>query len=230
MGKVDLVINPLEFRDTWLIKAMKAGVNAYDLPYEAFFMQQLALKLATEINHQSVFAGILNAAGNTTTDMATGFGKLIADEILASNLDNVVVTGAITAANAVAKLEAIAKALPPAYRKPDVMMKMYVSYAVHDFYLENYRATHGALNYNNGYIKNTLDGFENIEIVKAGWLNSSQRVILTPMENLVMGTDLLSDTNKIDIIPDIRALKMALQFVLCYQIADLESIWVSDQA
>lgn len=229
MGKVDLVINPLEFRNTWLNRVMRAGIDSFDIPYEQFFWEQLALKLGSEINHQSVFAGVLNPAGNSTTDVATGFGKIIADEITASNLDNVVATGAITATNAVSKLESMAKALPAAYRKPDVRLKMYMSYAVSDLFLEDYRTRYGGV-YDMEYIRKKLDGFQNIELVPAGWLNNSQRVILTPMENLVMGTDLISDLNKIEMVKDIRTLKLAIHFILCYEIADLESIWVSDQA
>jgi hypothetical protein len=197
------------------------------LPYEAFFWQQIALKLASEINQQSVYAGLRNPAGTTTTDIVNGFGKLFADEIVSGEITNVVATGAINNTNAVGKFEQMCKALPPALR--EMPMQLYVPFGKYDAYCENYRSTYGNLPYNTKYEKISVDGFSNVDIVPASWMNNVGRVVLTQKENLIMGTDSLSDLNKIETVKQIRVLQMAIHFTLCYQFADSEVLYINDQ-
>lgn len=228
MGKVDLEYDALAFYNTWLVQLTKPGVNSDDLPYERFFWEQIALKLASEINQMSVYAGIHNAAGTTTTDIVNGFGKLIADEIVSGEITNVVTTGGITSANAVSKFEMMCKALPPALR--EMPMQLYVPYAKYDDYCANYRSTFGTLPYNRQYEKLSVDGFSNVQIVPASWMNNVGRVVLTQKENLILGTDSLSDLNKIETVKQIRVLQCAMHFTLCYNFADAEVLYVNDQA
>lgn len=226
MGKVDLQIVPLHFYKTWLVTLRKAGVDAYQLPYEQFFFDQIALKLADEVNRQSVFSGV-KAVGTTTKDIADGFGKIIADEIVSGDITNVVATGAVTAANAVDKFELMADALPSHLR--DVPMSMYVSHTMADKYRKDYRDKFGKYVGDND--KMVLDGKDNISLEKCSWIPStSSRILLTPKDNLIMGTDSISDLNKIEIVKDIRLLKIGMQFTLCYNYADAEPLYVNDQA
>ncbi len=228
MGKVDLEYDALAFYNTWLVMLTQPGVNANDLPYEKFFWEQIALKIASEINQQSVYAGLHNPAGTTTTSIVDGLGKIFADEIVSGEITNVVATGAINNTNAVSKFETMCKALSPALR--DMAMNLYVPYAKYDAYCENYRSTYGALPYNNKYERLSVDGFSNVKIVPASWMNNVGRVILTPKENIVMATDALSDFNKIDTVKQIRVLQCAIHFTLCYNFADAEALYINDQA
>lgn len=71
----------------------------------------------------------------------------------------------------------------------------------------------------------------------ASWLGTSRRLIAEPMMpgtaigmNLVMGTDLLSDANDINTIPDVHTLKCGITVDLGFQIQDLSALRLGDQA
>lgn len=73
----------------------------------------------------------------------------------------------------------------------------------------------------------------------ATWLGTSRRLISEPIvlengnaygSNLVMGTDLLSDGNSINIIPDVYTLKTGITFDLGFQIQDPAALRLGNQA
>ena len=71
----------------------------------------------------------------------------------------------------------------------------------------------------------------------ASWLGTSRRLIAEPVvpgtmigANLVMGTDLLSDANDINTIPDVHTLKAGITVSLGFQIQDLNALRLGDQA
>lgn len=71
----------------------------------------------------------------------------------------------------------------------------------------------------------------------ATWLGTSRRLIAEPMAagtqkgaNIYMGTDLLSDANEIKTKENLWSLEAGIKMVLGFQIADLEAIWVGNQA
>lgn len=71
----------------------------------------------------------------------------------------------------------------------------------------------------------------------ATWLGTSRRLIAEPMipgtgmgMNLVMGTDLLSDANDINTVPDVHTIKTGITVSLGFQIQDLSALRVGDQA
>jgi hypothetical protein len=71
----------------------------------------------------------------------------------------------------------------------------------------------------------------------ATWLGDSRRLIAEPLlpgtgmgMNLVMGTDLLSDGNDINTIPDVHTIKAGITVDLGFQIQDLDALRLGDQA
>lgn len=71
----------------------------------------------------------------------------------------------------------------------------------------------------------------------ASWLGTSRRLIAEPLMpgtfqgmNLVMGTDLLSDANDIQTIPDVYTLKAGIKLDIGWQIQDLAALRLGDQA
>jgi hypothetical protein len=227
-AKVDLRIDPQLVQDKWLKKITTPGFNPRELPFEAFFMAELVKKTQTEINDTTMFSGVYNPAGTGPVDVANGFQKIIADAITAGQLTNVIATGAITSANSLTKLKQIYKALPAAWKKVKVLM--FCSYAQGENYDENYAATRQAAPYNQAYEKTILEGSNgNCTIVRCGWLGNSNRIIVQPYGNMVAGTDLLSDFNRITVDLDHRFLDVMIEFKIGFQISDTEAIWVNDQ-
>lgn len=71
----------------------------------------------------------------------------------------------------------------------------------------------------------------------ATWLGTSRRLIAEPLApgtgmgmNLVMGTDLLSDGNDINTIPDVHTIKTGITVDLGFQIQDLDALRLGDQS
>lgn len=160
--------------------------------------------------------------------IATGFLTLIAAELTASNL-TAVATGAVSASNAVEKFELMLKAMPVAYRKAG--FKIFCSYDLADKYNADYRdkfKKYVEMNESGSFFLDNTS--RKVEIVPCTWLGTSQRMIATPKENLLLGTDLLSDINNIRTIEDVWTLKAGIAFAIGVQIRDLEAIKVNDQA
>jgi len=229
LAKRELLIEPLKYRSTWMSEVMRPGVNPDDIPFAPYVWEQVMMKIAQEVNDSVAYSGTYNGAGTAAADVATGFGTLIAAEITATNLTPVV-TGAITNVNAVSKFEIMMKAQSSAYRKKG--FRIYCSYDTFDKYNEDYREKYKKyvqMNENGYYsIDNTAN---KVEIVPATWMNSSQRLIATPKENLLVGTDEVADwTNRITTAPDIWTLKAGIAFAIGFQIRDLAAIKVNDQA
>lgn len=156
MGKVDLEIVPENFRQTWMAAKMRPGINHDDIPFEGFIMQQVFDKIAEELETQAIFGGVKSGGTPTNAgELFDGFGKIIADEITATNL-TAVITGAITGSNAYDSIQTMWRS-QPAWKKLMPQM-IYCSYEVYEFYCDDYLATFGAVPYNNQFEQVYLPG------------------------------------------------------------------------
>lgn len=228
LAKRELLIEPLKYRTTWMSEVMRPGVNPDDIPFAEYVWSEVMKNIAKEVN-DGTYLGVYNGAGTGVADIATGFGTLIADAITAADL-TAVATGAITNINAVSKFEQMMKAMPVAYRRAG--FNLYCSYDTADKYNEDYREKYKKyveMNENGYfYIDNTQ---RKVQIVPATWMGASQRIIATPKENLLVGTDEVADWNqRITTAPDIWTLKAGIAFALGFQIRDFAAMKVNDQA
>ena len=160
--------------------------------------------------------------------ISIGLAKRILIAIAASELTPVA-TGAITSSNAVAKLEQMSYAMPVAYRTSG--FSLYVSYDIFDKYQQDYRDKFKK------YVELNTDGqiyidtfARKVVIVPCSWMGASQRVIATPKENLLLGTDRVSDLNKINTFQKLRTLEAGIDFMIGTQIRDTLAMRVNDQA
>jgi hypothetical protein len=159
-----------------------------------------------------------------------GFGKIIADEITGGGL-TVVATGAVSSSNAYAKFTQMFRSLP------EPVQLGLVGQAIVFCSLTDYQCL--VDDYEEKVTKNfeTIDGITYLaktdrkcRIWPVSWLSGSRRLIATVADNLVAGTDELSDMNDISTIPTHYKIQTALSFVIGFQIQDLEVLRVSDQA
>lgn len=162
-----------------------------------------------------------------------GPGTLIAKAITDGDLAPVV-TGAITSVNAVAKLRLVYAEAPVALRKK--AMVMWVSYDVFDKYKDDYVTRYGEGNSIASGVMDTEKLFlfgssRRCEIRPCTWMGDSQRIILTIADNFLMGTNQLSDMNSIGKTVDtLHGFKAICKFLIGFQFADLEVLFVNDQA
>lgn len=163
--------------------------------------------------------------------IAEGFQSIIAAEITASAISPVS-TGSVTdGATALAAFRALWRAMPVPYKSTGATI--YCSYTDFEFLMDGIEDK--IYKYTTPEVSPViyLPGTERKCAIKpATWLGTSRRLICTPKENLVMGTDLLSDMNEIKVLEDAKlwTLPVGIKFLLGFQIRDVSAIRVGNQA
>jgi hypothetical protein len=162
--------------------------------------------------------------------ISEGWGTIIAAEITASALP-VTTTGAITSSNALDKLELMYNDMTVAHRKKGGIFLLSP---------DNYRdyVKHEQTVFPNVNDQNMGDGKKFIygtakkwEVKEASWMGESGRVIATQKNNLVFGTYMADDANKIaNIVPTLHGYDAIVKWLQGCQICDLEALYVNDQA
>lgn len=217
-SKWDYDLDPEQYRNTYLASNEKN-------PYYTFILNQVAKEYLAQINDNTLYLGIRAAAGTDAVDIADGWGTIIAAEIVGGGI--VPITGAvITASNAVAQVELIVDSAPAWLKEQGGVV--FCSYAVFQFYRTNYRASFG-FQFNkteNGHYM--VDGWKNVRLQPVSWMGSSQRLIFTANNNLVIGTDFESIAVAATARRNIAEIRQMMAVGL--EIADLEALVVNDQA
>jgi hypothetical protein len=161
--------------------------------------------------------------------ISTGWGTIIANEITASAITPIT-TGALNNTNALTKIEQMYNAMPVAHRKLGGTFK--VSPAVFRAYVEHERTVYGstATPMLGAGVKSVY-GDPKWTIEQCTWMGTSGRVIATQKDNLVFGCNLESDMNKVGkSIETLHGTKSVVKWIQGCEIADLETLYVNDQA
>lgn len=219
-SKWDFDFDPEDFRNTYLAKADGA-------PFVEAANNQVADEYLGYLMTSTLYFGVRNAAGTTPADICNGFGKLIADEITATTLVPVV-TGAITSANAVDKVELVAEGVPAWMRQDGATpFIVHCSYNVFDKYKKHYRVLNGFAFKPDETGKYKIDGV-NAYLMPQTFMGASQRLIATLDGNLVVGTDI----ERVEVHASLRRniIEVRQMMPLGVQIQDLDAIVVNDQA
>lgn len=226
--KVDLTFKPteiLKFWKTYLGLIAKAKPESpYDLPFEAFIMQEVIKKLKNNLRLKAVFKGTYNAAGTAPQDTMDGLETLVKKDITANAIPdaNMIVNAPVTMTNALDTFESLAQRV---IANPDVAgynMIALCSPTLEYYYNQDYKNTHGALPYNTQFQKRVIDG-TNIEILPEPGMSGSNGIIITPAENLFW---LVDNEERIDSIIVEKALRninlmMDFQAAVEYGISEL---------
>ena len=222
--KVDLQIYPQRLYKTYLGLLRTKGMDVYKLPFETFIMDYVVKKAKENMRLKAHFKGVYNPptppAVSTTVDTMNGFLKLVQDEITATNITPIA-TGVITQVNVIDALEQVHDGLDEVYQY--LPTKMFVSPAIFRMYTKAYRDQYGAnTDYKGMDISREvmLDGRDCIVCSEPG-LAGSQRVICSPKDNFVYGTDSTSDVNKIIIEKEKRALNILIDWRSGVQFAQI---------
>ncbi len=229
LAKRELQVEPKKFLNTFMSEQMSMKATNTSIPFENFIMQKLMEQVAGELNDYVIGAGD-TADADPAKAITNGFLKIITADLAASAY-TVTATGAWSNTNAHTKAETLFKALPTAWKTKDT--NMYLSYTQFFNYLEAYRAAYpyDISVYQDAtkplYVKHSNG---KCKLVPSTWLGSSNRVIIAPKENMVVGTDSLDDRNAIKAVEDVWIVKMGLSFLIGMCIPDPTAIWVNDQA
>jgi hypothetical protein len=231
VGKGELLIDVMEYRNTWLEQQMQPGVPKADLnviPFAADTWNQVMAKAATDLDLNTVWNGVHNPNGTAAVDICDGLNTILKAEILAGKL-TANVTGAITKDNAVDQVEFMYKRHAAKYRGMEMLA--YVSYDTYDKYCENHRERFGKNQDYTGFSAKPIAQSEGKCFLRpAIWMGNSGRIMVTPKANVMMATDRLSDLNQVRSVADVWTIRAGIALTLGFQFRDLEVLQVNDQA
>ncbi len=225
-SKWDWKFNPENLRNKYLAEVASGTIDALKTTFFAWIAEQIAREYLSDMINDTVYLGEYDAAGSDAADIADGWGTIIAAEILGGDITPVV-TGAITSANAVDKVELVAEAVPSSWRDEDGMFPIICSWGTLDKYKKHYRTAYGFSFNKNDKGQYAIDGL-NAVLTPRSYMGTSQRLIAVQPGNLVYGTD--SDGVDIFITPHLDLLQVRMKMPIGFQIGDLERIIVNDQA
>ncbi len=207
--------------------------DVYSMPFEEYMLMQVIAKSADQVRKEALYGGVLNATGTTSDTLFDGYLAYITVLVAATAIPaaNVFAGAAISASTALAQFEGVKNKLMAT--RPDLAKEDLVFIAAPenwDFYAQNYRSSFGALNYNLDFVKSRLDGLPTTELINEVGLVGSDRLILTPRYNLVLGTNSMQAMENIIIEKQERNLKVMADWKMGVNIIDPTLVWTNDQA
>jgi hypothetical protein len=201
--QVNLLLCKQEFVDSW--EALSLGFSAFDeIPknFNDFLISYVGGKVA-EATETSIWQGS-TATNGQFGGFQTAFSASIAaggaTAVLAAKSGSIVISGSVTSANVLDKLNSVVNTIPDTvYGKPDVLL--YVSTDVAKAYQQALAGgAIGANGWNNQLnVGEKPFNFNGIEIVWCPGMASS-KIVAAQKSNLFFGTGLLSDYNEVKVL------------------------------
>ena len=201
--QVNLLLCKQEFVDSW--EALQLGFSAFDeIPknFNDFLISYVGGKVA-EVTETSIWQGV-NATNGQFGGFQTAFSSSIAaggaTAVLAAKSGSIVISGSVTSANVLDKLNSVVNTIPDTvYGKPDVLL--YVATDVAKAYQQALAGgAIGANGWNNQMnVGEKPFNFNGIEIVWCPGMTSS-KIVAAQKSNLFFGTGLLSDYNEVKVL------------------------------
>jgi hypothetical protein len=201
--QVNLLLCKQEFVDSW--EALQLGFSAFDeIPknFNDFLISYVGGKVA-EATEESIWQGT-NSTNGEFGGFQTAFSASIAaggaTAVLAAKSGSIVISGSVTSANVLDKLNSVVNTIPDTvYGKPDVLL--YVSTDVAKAYQQALAGgAIGANGWNNQMnVGEKPFNFNGIEIVWCPGMASS-KIVAAQKSNLFFGTGLLSDYNEVKVL------------------------------
>jgi hypothetical protein len=217
--KVNEALCPADLNDYWLGQLLTPGSYNETVPFE----QQIAELKTAQI---SQYIENLMWQASSATTCFSGFKELFAQDGSGSTTvtGGIVVTGqsAISSVSALTQVDALVEQIPD-----DVVDRtdwvVFMSHANYRKYLINYRtANYYHFNPENSYQDfKTFHPATNILVHPVGGLNGSNLVVLAPAGYMVMGVDLMSDSETLKMFysVDFDEVRLRSNFKIGVQIA-----------
>ena len=201
--QVNLLLCKQEFVDSW--EALQLGFSAFDeIPknFNDFLISYVGGKVA-EATEESIWEGN-NSSNGQFGGFQTAFSASIAaggaTAVLAAKSGSIIISGSVTAANVLNKLDSVVNSIPDTvYGKPDLLL--YVATDVAKAYQQALAGgAIGANGWNNQMnVGEKPFNFNGIEIVWCPGMTSS-KIVAAQKSNLFFGTGLLSDYNEVKVL------------------------------
>jgi len=233
VAKADLLIEPEQYRQTYLAQFMPkkgvAGVSPEDLPFAKYIWEAVMAEFGEELNNDCAWAGVYNAAGTEAKDVANGYGTIIKELITAEKMGGVANIGALTADDAYEQLTALWRSIPEKYRNSKKFkFRCYLSDTAKQAYNDSLDKKGWFVGKGEDQpIRNFLRGTEQkLELLTASWMHSTDRVFITPLQNIVLPADAVQqDLAKMRIVPDVWTSRVGIACALGFNFRYGGLIW-----
>ena len=194
LAKGEFSFVPTEFEQNYLGFLRRKGQDPKDFPFEAYILMKLTEKLTQEMENavwQGVAAGT-PANSDALSALFDGFLQTITAAISGSTITPVA-TGTISQANIIQKVRDMWATVSIPYQEQGTAILM--SYGNYDKYRIAYKDAYsdspkedkiGDTNYNG---INFELGAGQTKIIPMPGMGTSNRIVITPLNNLVIGTD-----------------------------------------
>ena len=210
--KVNEALCPQDLNDYWLGQLLTPGSYNETVPFE----EQISI-LKTQQISQYIENQIWQASSATTC--FSGFKELIDNT---AEVITVTGTSAITSTNALAQVDLLVESIPDdIVNRTDLVV--FMSHANYRKYLINYRtANYYHFNPEDSYQNfKTFHPATNILVHPVGGLNASNKLVLAPAGYMVLGVDLMSDSETLKMFysVDFDEVRLRSNFKVGVQIA-----------
>jgi len=228
--KIDYALGDMNnLYDGWVEFMSDETKERKDWPFVRWIIDESIIpKVMEELNiisARGVYAAPTPGTAGGFMTSADGHLSIITREITAGNLVPIV-TGAITTSNAVDKTELFLDTIPELETLKGGTVFMSKGNAKK--YMRNYRTLFGSTNSKDSKGNLKMDDFEiNVQGVAA--FGSSQRMLFTPKENLLLLYDKIAVPNQISVQQNLRVVSLLSDFWRGYGFGTLQRLYVNDQ-
>lgn len=182
--------------------AVTKGSALENLDINKAVLTLMMRKIAGGLN-KSIFNGVRNGAGKTTSTLFNGFDKITALEITGGGIavakNNLFeFTEAIDKTNALDSLKLVDRACSDELKSE--MRKMVIPWEIYNAYVDDYQITVGSAPYNKEFKKTFLEGSDNMcELVPLIGKKAAPFIQVTPKSNMLVGVNQVGEEEKIEV-------------------------------
>lgn len=200
LGSVVKKFSPNSVAQTVYGSSITKGESLTNVEIVRLVLSYLSAKIGAGIDRH-LFNAVRKADGNKTVDLFDGFDTITGQEItsgsISTDLGNLYeFSEPITKLNAVDQVVTFCRSADDFLQETEGA-KLLISRDIYNAYVDDYKATTGAIVYNDKFLKTSVEGFDNVELVPMYQKKNAPYIQLTTQSNLLVGVDQEGDEEDI---------------------------------
>lgn len=200
LGSVVKKFSPNSVAQTVYGSSITKGESLTIVEIVRLVLSYLSAKIGAGIDRH-LFNAVRKADGNKTVDLFDGFDTITGQEItsgsISTDLGNLYeFSEPITKLNAVDQVVTFCRSADDFLQETEGA-KLLISRDIYNAYVDDYKATTGAIVYNDKFLKTSVEGFDNVELVPMYQKKNAPYIQLTTKSNLLVGVDQEGDEEDI---------------------------------
>ena len=200
LGSVVKKFSPNSVAQTVYGSSITKGEPLTNVEIVRLMLSYLSAKIGAGFDRH-LFDAVRKADGDKTVDLFDGFDTITGQEItsgsISTDLGNLYeFSEPITKLNAVDQVVTFCRSADDFLQETEGA-KLLISRDIYNAYVDDYKATTGAIVYNDKFLKTSVEGFDNVELVPMYQKKNAPYIQLTTKSNLLVGVDQEGDEEDI---------------------------------